>query len=127
MGFSVSRTVIGDVVVLRLTGPANGPEGAVRLRDAAVPLFNEGYKKVVLDCSEFTYTDSALQGAVVGCFISLKNVKGELVLANVQTRVIQVFQIQKIYSLFRFFDTVPDALKYFGVPQSQAASQGAEE
>ncbi len=104
----------GDVAIISATGMMTLGEGSVAFRDAVKGLAKEGIVKVVLDMSHITYADSSfIPGELVSAFTSLRNRGGELVLANPSSKIKDLLQITKLYTVFRVYVDIPTALAYF--------------
>jgi anti-anti-sigma factor len=121
MALDVSREIIGDVLVLHLQGPGSEKEASARFREAVRQAFDKGYRKVVLDFAGLTYQDSMFLGSLVSAWTTLTNLRGKLVFVNVSTRVMAAFQITRLEACFQFFNTLPEALEYFGATPARAA------
>jgi len=92
--------------VLRLRGPLtmeNLPpfQNAVRREDAPT---------MILDLTEVPYIDSAGLGSLVSSYISHQKTGRRLVLTGVNDRVLKLFEITKVESLFLIFPNVWDAI-----------------
>ncbi len=80
-------------------------------------------KQVVLDFSGVTYIDSVGLGVLVGLLISAQKTGGNIKLANLQKRLIDVLGVTKLMTLFETFDRAEDAAKSFN--QTAEVSAGA--
>jgi len=67
--------------------------------------------KVVVDMSKVPYVDSAGLGVLVGCNSKLKNAGGEMRLAAVEARVLQLLKLAFLDTIFAVDATVADATK----------------
>jgi len=77
---------------------------AVRREDAAT---------VILDFSDVPYLDSSGLGSLVSACTSCAKAGRRVALTGVNKRVLKVFEITKIESVFLMFPTLGDALEAF--------------
>jgi anti-sigma B factor antagonist len=66
---------------------------------------------VILDLSDVPYVDSAGLGSLVGAHVSRQKLGCRVVLAGVNERVLRLFEITRVESLFLMFPTLDDALQ----------------
>ena len=93
------------VCTLKLTGPlllSNLFEFQTRLR-------GEKEHGLVIDLSDVPYIDSAGIGVLVNGMVSSKNRGRTVVLSGVNERVMAVFRVTKVDTLFHFADSKADA------------------
>ena len=77
-------------------------------------MVKEQKTKIVLDMSLVPYVDSAGLGVLVGCNGKIKNAGGEMRLAAVEARVLQLFKLAFLDTIFKIDPTVSDASKALG-------------
>jgi anti-sigma B factor antagonist len=64
--------------------------------------------------AEVPYVDSAGLGALVSANVSLHKTGKHLVLSGVNSRIIKLFEITRVDSLFLMFPTLDDAIEALG-------------
>ena len=113
-----SRTVEG-ITVLDCAGRVVFGDESVELRDAVKRVL-ETTPNVVLNLREVSYIDSGGLGTLVGLFTSAKNLKGNIKLAALNHRVIDLLQVTKLLTVFETFPNENDAAKSFVSAHSAA-------
>jgi anti-sigma B factor antagonist len=66
---------------------------------------------VIVDLAEVPYVDSAGLGALVSAHVSLHKTGKHLVLSGVNSRVLRLFEITRVESLFLIFGTLDEAIE----------------
>jgi anti-sigma B factor antagonist len=115
VSLGITRSDFGDVTVLVLNGNVTLGENHVFLKKEISRLLEDGRRKFVLDYSAVRYQDSAGNGALVESFTNIRNKRGELVLVGLQPNIFAMFQITKLYPVFKIFATSSSALDHFKV------------
>ena len=93
--------------VLRLTGPLTNDnlpsfQNAVRREDAAT---------IFLDLSGVPYMDSAGLGSLISAYISHHKSGRRVVLTGANDRILKLFEITRVDSLFLMFPSLADAIE----------------
>jgi anti-sigma B factor antagonist len=114
----ISRTVEG-IAVLECAGRVVFGEESVSLRDT-VKRTLETNPNIVLSMREVSYIDSGGLGTLVGLYTSAKNAKGNIKLAALNHRVIDLLQVTKLLTVFETFPNETDAVKSFATATSAA-------
>ncbi len=91
---------VGDVTVVELRGRIATGEGNVALRDIVREMAARGNKKIVLNLGEVQYVDSSGMGELVRIHTTMRNLDGQLKLANLSKRVSDLLQMTKLSSVF---------------------------
>ncbi len=65
---------------------------------------------VILDLTEVPYIDSAGLGSLVSAYISCHKAGRQVVLTGINSRILRLFEITRVESLFLMFPTLDDAL-----------------
>jgi anti-sigma B factor antagonist len=113
----------GDLFIERL-GPEFG-QGVICLQGPitgeTLPLFQSALRKeggsvVILDLTGVPYIDSAGLGALVSAYISCHKLGRQVVLAGINERILRLFEITRVESLFLMFSTPDEAVDAFTVP-----------
>ena len=101
------------VAVLALSGDAmGGPDGSV-LHERLRTLRSEGSKNVVVDLDGVERMNSSCLGMLIGALTIVRNAGGDLRLANVHDRVIQLLTVTKLLSVFAIHGSVAEAASAF--------------
>jgi anti-sigma B factor antagonist len=103
----------GDVSIVDLAGRITLGEGSGLVRSTIKELVNSGHKNILLNLKEVSYIDSAGLGEMVGAYASVSNAQGSIKLLHPQSRVHDLLQITKLYTVFVPFDDEPEALRSF--------------
>lgn len=114
MILNITRSDFADVTVLVLDGDVTLGENHAHLREQIFGLLEDGRRKFILDYGAVRYQDSAGNGALVASYTSVRNLGGDLVLAGLQHRIFEMFQVNKLSAVFKIFATTNDALDHFG-------------
>jgi anti-sigma B factor antagonist len=95
-----------------------GDESA-SLRDTVKELLTE-CKQIVLDLGGVTYIDSIGLGVLVGLLISAQKAGGDIKLANLRPRLVDVLGVTKLMTVFETFDRAEDAVRSFNLGAGEA-------
>ena len=79
----------------------------------------DGNRNILLNLKDVTYLDSAGLGEMVGSYATVTNQGGQIKLLNVQSKVHDLLQITKLYTVFATYSDEGEALRSF------AAAAGA--
>ena len=77
-------------------------------------LVDDGEKRLVIDLKDLEYISSAGLRSLLALAKRLKEKQGNMVFANLQGQVTEVFKVVGFYSLFTICDSVTDALDRLG-------------
>lgn len=77
---------------------------------------NEFAPVVILDLTEVPYIDSAGLGSLVSAYITCHKAGQQVVLTGINPRILRLFEITRVESLFLMFPTLDDALGAFISP-----------
>ncbi|MGC8511878.1 MAG: STAS domain-containing protein [Acidimicrobiales bacterium] len=83
---------------------------APKLREALIELVSEGHRQLIADLEGVEFLDSTGLGVLVGGLKRLRSNDGDLALVCTQPRVLKVFDITGLTSVFRISSTLEDAL-----------------
>ncbi|HZQ93091.1 MAG TPA: STAS domain-containing protein [Terriglobales bacterium] len=106
-----SRSVRGVIVVDCAGRIVFGDEAAI-LREELKKLLQHN-RSIVLNLSNVGYIDSGGLGTLVGIYTSARNLGGQIKLAGLNSRVIDLLQITKLVTVFETFKTVDQATDSF--------------
>jgi anti-sigma B factor antagonist len=82
---------------------------APRLRERLVELVSQGHRQIVVDLEGVDFLDSTGLGVLVGGLKRLRSHDGELSIVCSQSRILKVFEITGLTSVFRMAATVDEA------------------
>ena len=82
---------------------------APRLREKLVELVSQGHRQIVADLEGVDFLDSTGLGVLVGGLKRLRSHDGDLTLVCTQARILKVFEITGLLSVFRIFESVDQA------------------
>jgi len=103
----------GDVAIVDLAGRITLGDGSGLLRSTIKDLVNSGQKNILVNLKDVVYIDSAGLGELVGSYASVTNLGGNIKLLNPQTRIHDLLQVTKLYTVFITFDDEGEALRSF--------------
>lgn len=113
MSVKLTTRQVGDVTVVDAVGRITLGDGASTFRDTIRNLANSGHKKLLLNLAEVSYIDSSGIGEMVSGFTTVTNQGGQVKLLNLATRVKDLLQITKLYTVFEVFDDETAAVRSF--------------
>jgi anti-anti-sigma factor len=93
-----------------------GPLTAENLSPFQNAIRNESGPLVILDLTEVPYMDSAGLGSLVSAYITCHKSGCQVVLAGTNDRVLKLFEISHVESLFLMFPTLDEAIGAFAAP-----------
>jgi anti-sigma B factor antagonist len=82
---------------------------APRLREKLVELVSQGHRQIVVDLESVDFLDSTGLGVLVGGLKRLRSHEGDLTLVCTQARILKVFEITGLTTVFRIADSVQEA------------------
>src|SRR5262245_22366258 len=100
----INQRIVGDVVVIDLSGRLTMGDGTERLRDKINSLLHQGHRKLILNLAEVDYIDSAGLGETVGTYATVKRQGGNLKLLGLTGRMRDLLSITKLLTVFESFD-----------------------
>jgi anti-sigma B factor antagonist len=113
MDMQLEEKVVGDVVVVTVTGDITLGSGDIGLRDKVRSLIQQGHKKMLLDLGGVSYMDSSGLGELVHVYATMKNKGGVLKLVRLTRRISDLLTITKLVTVFETYDTEASALASF--------------
>ena len=105
----------GNVAIVDLSGRITLGEGSGLLRSTIKDLVAAGQNKILLNLKEVSYIDSAGLGEMVGSYATVTNQGGDIKLLNVQSKVGDLLQITKLFTVFATYTNEDEALRSFAV------------
>lgn len=113
MSMKFTTRQVDGVTILDLSGRITLGDGSVTLRDAVKDVLAKGSKHILLNLENVDYIDSSGLGELVSAFTTVKNQGGELKLLHLTTKVHDLLQITKLYTVFDIKDDEASAIGSF--------------
>jgi anti-sigma B factor antagonist len=112
MSMKFKTRQVDGITILDLSGRITLGEGSVTLRDAVKDALKSS-KHILLNLADVDYIDSSGLGELVSAYTSVKNQGGELKLLHLTTKVHDLLQITKLYTVFDVKDDEASAVASF--------------
>ena len=106
------RGTNGDVLVVSADGGLTH-RNADQFEEDITKLIEEGASKVLIDCTALTYVSSMGIGALLNTHRKMAKRGGDVRLANVAGRVVQMLSLAGIDKFFHVYPDVETALEEF--------------
>jgi len=126
--------VVGDVCVLILDGKFMAGGDSFFLREKLKNVVSMGIQKVLIDMDSVPYIDSTGVGFLVSTHTSITNDGGQLKLLKVKPKILEVFKIMNLLSVFEIFEDEEPAMKSFEIkktveplPKKKKSTKAAKE
>jgi anti-sigma B factor antagonist len=110
MSMKFTTRQVDGVTILDLSGRITLGEGSVTVRDAVKDAVAKGSKSILLNLKNVDYIDSSGLGELVAAFTTVKNQGGELKLLHLTSKVHDLLQITKLYTVFEVKDDEASAI-----------------
>jgi anti-sigma B factor antagonist len=114
MGFDIHTRAVGRVIVVEAVGRFTGIDGHTKLRDLLHVLTNSGTKKFVLHLERVEFIDSSGIGELLRSHFVVREKAGELKLACVNAKVMDVLRISRMNTVFEIHPSESEAIQAFG-------------
>lgn len=112
MALATTTRTIGEVIVVDCAGRIVLGEESTALRLLVKDLLTKA-GQIVLDLGDVTYIDSSGLGTLVGLYTSARKAGGNIRLARLNSRVIELLQITRLVTVFETYDTAEKAAAAF--------------
>jgi anti-sigma B factor antagonist len=122
MSMTTSTRQTGSVTIVDISGRIVLGEESSALREEIHNLLNKGHKQILLNLVAVDSIDSVGLGTLVGAFATVRNKGGELKLFNLPTKVADVMQMTKLYTVFDIMKDEIEGVKSFDQTKSAHAS-----
>lgn len=109
----MNEKMLGEVVVLELSGKIMGGPDASLLNDKLHQLIEAGKTKVIADLGKVNWMNSSGLGILIGGLTTMRNSGGDLKLANITDRIQSLLMITKLLTVFETYETVEKAAESF--------------
>ena len=113
MQFETRTLKIQEGTVLSITGRMDAVT-APEIEKGLSALVDNGEKRLIIDLKDLEYISSAGLRSLLVLAKRLKREEGNMVFANLQGHVMEVFRVSGFYALFTICDSVDDALGRLG-------------
>jgi anti-sigma B factor antagonist len=104
---------MGPVAIVTLDGTMLGGPDAAEINDTLHKLIAAKKKKVVIDLGAVSLMNSSGLGILIGGVTTMRNAGGDLKLAAVSPKVMNLLTITKLVSVFEVFDSVKSAVESY--------------
>ena len=102
-----------DIVVVHIGGRITLGRECQQVEWAVETLISERKKKVVFDLSDLGYIDSTGIGIIVMCRGKMEAAGGELRLASLQPRILELMKMTHLDQIMQFYQTAAAAAANF--------------
>ena len=109
----IKEKIQGEIAVLSFKGDLLGEPDTTNIREKIHSLVSDNCKKIVIDLGGVNYMNSSGLGTLISVLTTVRNSKGELVLANVGGKVHNLFLITQLTKVFDTYENVDRALAFF--------------
>jgi anti-sigma B factor antagonist len=114
MGFQLVTREIESVVVVEAVGRLTWTDGHTQLRDSIHVATGDGTKRFVLNLARVEFIDSYGIGELARSYSVVRRVGGEMKLAGVNPRVLEVLRISRMTRVFEIHAEERAAVRAFG-------------
>ena len=104
---------VNEVTVVDVSGRITLGDGSAKLRDLLKELIGKGDRKILLNLANVTYIDSSGIGELVSAYTTMANHGGALKLMSLTSRVKDLLQITKLYTVFDVHEEEAHAVASF--------------
>ena len=110
---TIDERTIGDVTVLKLSGPLTLDDGQVALRTSVQALLAQDRTKLVLDLEGVTHLDSSGVGVLVTKLQAIRKLGGDIRLARLAARYQRLLTTMRVLPLFNVFEDETAAVQSY--------------
>lgn len=111
-GLSASVRAVKGVTILDLSGRITLGDSITTLRDSFRREADTN-SKILLNLAQVNYVDSAGLGELVGCYTAMLNRRGSIKLCSMQSRLKELMQMTRLYTLFEVYPDEKSAIDSF--------------
>lgn len=104
----------GQVIVLTAVVPEIDARNAPAAKQTFHGLIENGSSKIVVDLSSLSFMDSSGLGALVSAVKTARAADGDVRLCGLSAEVRSIFQLTRLFKVFKVFDNVDEAVDSFG-------------
>jgi len=113
LGFQVNTREVGKVVVMEAVGRLTLTDGHTKLRDVIHVSAGSGSKRFILNLARVETIDSYGIGELARCYSAVRQAGGEVKLAGVSQKVLEVLEISRLNTFFDICADEAAALRTF--------------
>ena len=113
MGLQISIRESGDVTILDLRGRSTIEGESELLSNCLKQLVANGVRKLLLNLTDLTQADSSGVSVIVGTYVSLKSLGGDLKLLCPHGRVLEVLKVLHLLEIIPSFEDETQARASF--------------
>lgn len=100
-----------DIGIIVLKKKMMSIKEATELYEDVTYFLSNNVKNIILDLKDVAWMNSVGVGSVMRCYTSVKNNNGKLLLARLTEKTSHVFMITQLFSIFKFYDSVEEAIE----------------
>jgi anti-sigma B factor antagonist len=104
----------GNVAIVDLTGRITMGDGCGLIRNTIKGLLSAGHKNILLNLQEVKHIDSSGLGEMASAYATVSNMGGKIKFLNVHSKVSDLLQVTKLYTVFVTFADEAEAVRSFG-------------
>jgi anti-sigma B factor antagonist len=101
------------IKILDLKGKITSGESEAKLKRHIADLMEDGHTRIVINLGGVPYMDSSGLGEIVRCFTSAQRAGGQIKLANLSRRLVDLLNITKLSTIFESYESDHDAVASF--------------
>jgi anti-sigma B factor antagonist len=109
---------LDNAVVLELKGQLTGGPEAEKFRDLFRSIVDEGKKNVIVNIKDVDWISSTGIGIMIRGYKTVKEADGHFILVHVGERTHQIFNVLRLYDIFKILETEEQALEFIANPTS---------
>lgn len=111
-----------NVIILDLTGRIIFGEGSILLHRLLREIVERGEKNILLNFQKVTHIDSSGLGELVGGYVAVKKIGGEIKLFDLTPNILEVVQLTKLNKVFEIYKDQQSAIESFEPHTSKSAT-----
>ena len=119
MAFQMTTHSVSDTRIVECNGRIVLGDESANLGNKVREVLTE-CNQIVLDLGGVSYIDSIGLGVLVGLLISAKKAGGNIKLANLKPRLVDVLGVTKLMTVFETFASTQDAVRSFSPGAGEA-------
>lgn len=105
------RELDGGIILFEIEGNIVGGPDAIGLNDEVRKLIDVGKKKFIIDMHSVEHINSSGLGILIASLNIVRQAGGNLKVANVSPRVVELLKITKLSQIFESYKSVDEAVK----------------
>ncbi len=101
----------GGIILFEIEGNIVGGPDAMSLNDEVRKLVESGKKKFIIDLGSVEHINSSGLGILIASLNAVRQAGGDLKVANVSPKVLELLKITKLNQIFESYKSVDEAAK----------------